>query len=423
MASQSTAEAVLMFRAKDEASKEIERLHKQIELFQARANNPEIKELNGQLERMKTEAGGAGNNMLSLTRNAVGAGLAMFGLSVSLRELVSTTQRLTDIESRLDATLTILAPRMREAFENVDVGALAREFATTESEIEGIIATIINNAGDVELSAEELAEAVRQAFGVMVLSGADASQAAAAVGQALQGNEEPLNRLVDASGRYRVNLEDASKAAEIHKDNITPIQHIWAAAQRQFENFVEALGRLSTGENPFDVIRDWWDGFWPDFSGVFADAWLKAARLAAMWFGPGVFGLYVEDAIKWMKEPDNWVELGQNIGEFIVDGVFEPIKEFFTETLPEWFKSVVPDAFGGLGDIFGSIGDAFGIGGDSAPDGNQSVAFTPGATGASSAGVTVIFQNPVIDTPERQAQITREVRRALSTEVRRGVAI
>lgn len=454
MTNQNTAEAVIMFRAKDEAS-------------------ADIAEVRDEIEKTDRSFGG-------LSKSTAALGLALFGFAQGLKDTIAQARMLSELDRNLAATFKILAPQMAAAFSGLNINQLSRDFAVNESDIRTIANVFARNAGDMELTSEQMAEAIRRTFGLMALSGADAATAAAAVGQAYQGNETDLQKLADASGRMRISMEDLDEASRLYLEGLSGLDK----AGGFWVRFREELGKLANQfvENPFNWLVDLFKGAWNDSIGagiallneMFSSTLPKLLQDAVEGVGRGatkigqainthvwdpVHSFFTGTFMNFFKQGipnafntvyDKFKEIGGNVADFFTDNIFEPVATFFTETLPGWFKdldfSFISNIGTAIGDlfadnIFGPIEtfftetlpgwlknvvpgllpdwfkDMFGIDG-----GGQTTAGVPSG-GAGTTGVTVNFNNTVIDSPERQAEVTRQVHRALGEVNRRGLGL
>lgn len=194
------AEVVIAFRAENEASAE--------------------------LEDIRNEAREADRGFQGLDRSVIATGLGFLGLGFGAKEAISNFQEFNKSQGEIQATLDLLGPAAQRAFDELkpafdDIGETV---AATEREVAEAFAIIIANSGGIAPSVDELAGA----FDVARAKGVSFEAAAAAIGFALQGNLEPLQELLDPSGRRSIpslaaGLEDVKGAS---RDAITPIDRL-----------------------------------------------------------------------------------------------------------------------------------------------------------------------------------------------------
>ncbi len=194
------AEVVIAFRAENEASAE--------------------------LKDIRNEAREADRGFQGLNRSTIATGLGFLGLGFGAKEVIQNFQEFNRSTGEIQAKLDLLGPAAQDAFKLLEpeFGKIGATVAATELEIAEAFATIIANSGGIAPSAAELAGA----FDVARVAGVEFSVAAAAIGQALQGNLEPLQELLDPSGRKSIpslaaGLVGVKGAA---RDAITPIDNL-----------------------------------------------------------------------------------------------------------------------------------------------------------------------------------------------------
>lgn len=212
------AEVVIAFRAENEASAE--------------------------LEDIRNEAREADRGFQGLDRSVIATGLGFLGLGFGAKEAIQNFQEFTQSTGQIQGRLDLLGPAAQQAFDDLKPAfeGIGNTVAATEREIAEAFSIIIANSGGIAPSAAELAGA----FDVARVAGVDFETTAAAIGQALQGNLEPLQQLLDPSGRrsipsLAVGLDTVRDSA---RDAITPIDELTAA----FRGFADSTAEAFTGE-------------------------------------------------------------------------------------------------------------------------------------------------------------------------------
>lgn len=226
------AEVVIAFRAENEASEE--------------------------LKDIRNETREADRSFQGLNRSTIATGLGFLGLGFGAKEAVQNFQDFNKATGEINATLDLLGPEAVKAFKILkpEFEKIGITIAATELEVADAFSIIIANSGGIAPSAKELAGA----FDVARAKGIDFATAAAAIGQALQGNLEPLQILLDPSGRrsipsLAVGLDRVRDAA---RDAITPIDTLTA----KFRGMGNALSE-SLNEDPLQFFIDMLAGINP----------------------------------------------------------------------------------------------------------------------------------------------------------------
>ena len=227
-------------------------------IFRARFEDEaseDIQNLNEDIESTNKSMGGLG-------LGAVTAGLAMFGLGVGATQVSGKIQETAARIGQVDAKLAFLPAHVRDAMNKTDFSDLAVQVAATELEIREAFAGIANAAGGAIPTMDEL----KLAFDLARTTGVDLATAADAVGQALMGNLEPLNDLVDRSGKNFVSLNLAIKElGPIADDSITFIDHLTVGFRELGEEL--SRGDFSFIKESLDIsppqnVIDDWNAFW-----------------------------------------------------------------------------------------------------------------------------------------------------------------
>ncbi len=220
MRGQNDAEAVITFRAEDEASEQIREIREQSEE--------------------------ASKGFDGLSRGMVGTALGFLGLSFGAKELVDNFQDVARSNASVEFSLALLGPGAVKAHDEMsdEFRGIAEDVAATEREVSEAFTIIIQNSGGIAPSIGELGGA----FDLARLKGITFEDAAARIGMALQGNLEPLEELLDASGRKSIVslarvLQDAAKHAD---DAVTPIDRLTA----KLREFADSLVDIANEEEP-----------------------------------------------------------------------------------------------------------------------------------------------------------------------------
>lgn len=226
------AEVVIAFRAENEASAE--------------------------LEDIRNEAREADRGFQGLNRSTIATGLGFLGLGFGAKEAIQNFQEFNQSQGQIQARLDLLGPAAQKAFDDLKPAfdGIGNTVAATEREIAEAFSIIIANSGGIAPSALELAGA----FDVARAAGVDFETAAAAIGQALQGNLEPLQQLLDPSGRksipsLAVGLDTVKDSA---REAITPIDRLTASFREMGDAISESLD-----EDPAQFFTDMLSGINP----------------------------------------------------------------------------------------------------------------------------------------------------------------
>lgn len=350
-----------------------------------------VNEASEELEQIQQDTDATNESMFGFSRAAIGAGLAALGLSFGLDQLIDASSESARSQASLQGTIKLLAPGLEAVIDEMEphFERFADAWALTQSEVEGVVAEIIRNAGDAIGSTDDLAQAMLATAIVAGIARVDMETAAAAVGQAFQGNMGPLNDLLDETGRNVVELSDLfdEDLVEAAADSVTELDKLKA----RFGRVIEGAARLANHllENPLDW--ETWLSLITNPIGALLDLILEAVPA-------------LQDGMDALQEWFN--EQASKIAERFIDGFFDPLKEFFTETLPKWLEENVPDFLRpGSG---GFLGGFFGVGNDTGGDGSSTVH---------------VVINGNVDSPERAAEFARQVNRQLRETNRRGVNV
>lgn len=218
------AEAVITFRAEDEASEEIKEIREQTE---------------------EADKGFAG-----LSRGLAGTALGFLGLSFGAKALADNFQEVIQSNASVGFSLELLGPAAVQAHDEMsdEFKGIANDVAATEREVSEAFAIIIRNSGGIAPSIAELTGA----FDVARLAGIPFEEVAAKIGLALQGNLEPLELLLDPSGRKSiVSLAQALKiAADNADDAISPMDRLNA----KFRELGDSLAEIALEDDAPDFF-------------------------------------------------------------------------------------------------------------------------------------------------------------------------
>lgn len=248
------------------------------------------------IQNLDEDVQGLDSSMGGLSLSAVTAGLAMFGVGVGVSKLVGTVQDTTHAAAALKAQIVLLPDGTQEAINAMrdDFDSIGLSLAATGLEVEDVAVGIAASSGGIVPSIAD----IEAAFALMRTKGIEAGEAADIVGQALQGNEEPLNNLLDPSGRsyisYKQVLEDLVPVAQ---SLITPIDRLSAAIRSSVEDLTD-LNFLA--ENFFELgFGDDPPQWGPKDSDI--DSWDDIINKAKEFFGLGETGS-LPDTLREMRE-------------------------------------------------------------------------------------------------------------------------
>lgn len=244
MTSSNTQDLIFKAKFEDDASEDIQNLDKDVE--------------------------GLDSSMGGLSMSAVTAGLAMFGVGVGVQQVISGS---VEAHKRIVATKALikLLPESAQSALN-DLAPFYAEIANTVGatnlEVEETAVAITTASGGIAPSVQELA----LAYDLIAATGTDSATAAAAIGEALRGNMEPLQGLL--GDKYNLHeLEEvmgdlAGTAAEAK----TPIDDVTAAWREMLEELATAEGQEKAAINVIasmipggQIMLDAkaaWDAYW-----------------------------------------------------------------------------------------------------------------------------------------------------------------
>jgi len=332
-----------------------------------------VNEASEELETLQEDVDDTSESLFGFSRNAVATGIAALGLSFGLNEALDAAGKAQDIDAQTDAILRLLGPEVQKAFDDLtplfdDVG---NSVGALERDVKRAALVITQNTAGIVPDIDELAFA----FDLAAATGADLDTAAAAVGQAMQGNVAPLNALLDPSGRSYVSLdaamEDLVGTSAEAESGFDKLQRRMGEAIEEVGSFIDELLEVAQKETEFDF------SFFTDF---FTDTI------------PQVFN----DAISFIADA--------------AGNMWDGFKENFVDPITDFFKNVIPDLWQGFLDLIPDLNIlGLNIGNNSGGDGGGS-------------GFTVIV-NGNVESRETAAELARQVNRSLRETNRRGVNV
>lgn len=206
----------LIFKAKfeDDASEDIQSLDKDVE------------NLDG--------------SMGGLSMSAVTAGLAMFGVGVGVQQVIQGAAESHKQITATRAMIKLLPESAQQALHELapffnDIGDAVGK---TNNEVAETAVAITTASGGIAPSIDEL----QFVYDLMAATGADAATAAAAVGEALRGNEEPLQTLLGDKYNFHSMNEALDKLRGTAQEAKTPLDEIAKTFKEIGEQFATTKG-------------------------------------------------------------------------------------------------------------------------------------------------------------------------------------
>jgi hypothetical protein len=309
-------------------------------------------------------------SVASLSKNLIGLGLAAFAASFGVGMIGGSVQEFAVSASQTATAANMLGPAVAAAYEAMkeELRIAGIEVGATSRQMKEAFFIMSENAGGLIPTVDDVA----LAFKLARVEEVSAATAAAVLGQAMQGNVEPLNQMRDASGRLKVSLESTREEVEA---NFT----VWDDLFRLFvRQGLDNLGALLSGAFEFDE-GSVSDRIWTFFTETLPNM---------------IGGIDFSDIF-----PD--------LGRIFVDSIWDPIRTFFTETLPNFLSD--PSEF--LPDWLLNL--------------DPRNLFSSGTSGGESSGqqVNYITINGDSSTPEGRADLVRQLSRELQNNNRRGVNV
>lgn len=236
-----TNEQDLVFKARfeDDASEDIQSLDKDVE--------------------------GLDESMGGLSMSAVGAGLAMFGVGVGVQQVISgaaeaqkqivgTKAMISLLPEAAQTSLADLAPFYAE---------IGKKVGEANLEVAETAVAITTASGGIAPSLAEL----NGVYDIMAATGADAATVASAVGEALRGNQEPLQQILGDKYNFHSLEEVLGTLAGTAEKAKTPLDDVTTALKNQQDELgttkgqqdavIESLGLVGIAATTFrDLWRD-----------------------------------------------------------------------------------------------------------------------------------------------------------------------
>ena len=220
----------------------------------------DLKNLDGDVQDLNS-------SMAGLSAIAVTAGLAMFGVGVGVQQVL---QGAAESHKRLEVTtrlIRLLPEAAQEGLSELEpfYAEIGRTVAATNLEVEETALAITRASGGIVPSLDQ----IQFAFDLAASTGTDLATAANIVGQSLQGNEEPLNALLDPSGKSYISLEKAMQELGSTAEAVkTPLDDMTKAFREQNEVLATTDGQVKTLLDtlvPMAGILLEATGLWEDF--------------------------------------------------------------------------------------------------------------------------------------------------------------
>ncbi|MAH46582.1 hypothetical protein CMI37_12195 [Candidatus Pacearchaeota archaeon] len=249
MTSNNTQDLIFKAKFEDDASEDIQNLDKDVE--------------------------GLDSSMGGLSMSAVTAGLAMFGVGVGVQQVISGS---VEAHKRIVATkalISLLPESARSALNDLApfYEEIGNTVGATNLEVEETAVAITTASGGIAPSVEELA----LAYDLIAATGTDSATAAAAIGEALRGNMEPLQSLL--GDKYNLHeLEEvmgdlAGTAAEAKTpiDDVTAAFREWneelATTEGQKDAAIDVIAAMIPGGTALLDAKNLWDMYWSAMRG------------------------------------------------------------------------------------------------------------------------------------------------------------
>ena len=244
MTSKNTQDLIFKAKFEDDASEDIQNLDKDVE--------------------------GLDSSMGGLSMSAVTAGLAMFGVGVGVQQVI---QGSVEAHKRIVATgalIKLLPEAARSGLNDLApfYEEIGRTVGATNLEVEETAVAITTASGGIVPTVEGLTFV----YDLMAAAQTDSATAAAALGEALRGNMEPLQSLL--GDKYNVKtLEQAMGAlAGTAAEAKTPIDDVTRAFREMNEELattegqkdaaIRTLANLVPGGTLILDAAELWDQYW-----------------------------------------------------------------------------------------------------------------------------------------------------------------
>lgn len=279
-------------------------------------------EASQELENIGQESEETGQSFAGLGRSIAGLALGMFSLTAVAPQLTRAMDATADSVGEAQFTANLLGPAFTQALEEAEPAfrEIAQFAGTTESEVRNAFTELQRQSGRADVSLSNL----RRTMAVAEVANIGTAEAARLVGQALAGNEEPLQELLGPFGYASLN-EVLAEGEQQFDDAQTELEAFTGALERAAESLAEgefiqaledlvtAIGELSdVGDVAFSIAVDFLIGDeTQELINWFADRWDDLTDLSRqLGFDFDLdFGIDVDtqDVIQWFI--DRWVEL------------------------------------------------------------------------------------------------------------------
>lgn len=197
----------------------------------------DIKSLDGDVENLDESMGG-------LSMSSVAAGLAMFGVGVGVQQVI---QGSIEAHKRITATKALMsllpeAAQMALADLAPFYSEIGDKVGATNREVEETAVAITTASGGIAPSLQEL----QLVYDLIATTGTDSATAAAAVGEALRGNQEPLQAILGDKYNFHSLEEVLGKLGGTAEKAKTPLDDLTASLRTlQQEGVDEDSGLMS----------------------------------------------------------------------------------------------------------------------------------------------------------------------------------
>jgi len=212
MTSQNTQDLIFKAKFEDDASEDIQ-------------------SLNDDVENLDSSMGG-------LSMSAVKAGLGMFGVGVGVQQVIRGASETHKQITATRAMIRLLPESAQSALNDLApfYDDISRTVGASNLEVEKTAVAITTASGGIAPSIDEL----QFVYDLMAATGADSAEAAAAVGEALRGNQEPLQNLLGDKYNFHEFNEVMDTLAGTARDAKTPIDDLSTAIKNVHNDLLAA---------------------------------------------------------------------------------------------------------------------------------------------------------------------------------------
>ena len=209
----------------------------------------DIQSLDKDVENLDDSMGG-------LSMSAVGAGIAMFGVGVGVQQVITGAAESHKQITATRAMIKLLPESAQQSLHELApfFNEIGDAVGKTNMEVAETAVAITTASGGIAPSIDEL----QFVYDLMAATGADAATAADAVGEALRGNQEPLQMLLGDKYNFHEMNEVMGKLKGTAKEAKTPLDEISKTVREVGEAFSStgAMMDFFFGVEGADFLKD-----------------------------------------------------------------------------------------------------------------------------------------------------------------------